>query len=76
LDVKRQSPFNWIVWPEWSGLVSERVDLLLDGLVCEQCGVYLEEAVGYPRKCRACERLRDGETGTREEEAEWGFPID
>ncbi len=56
--------------------MSERVDLLLDGLVCEQCGVYLEEAVGYPRKCRACERLKDGESGTREEEAEGGFPID
>ena len=59
---------------EWIG--SEMVDLLLDGLVCEQCGIYLEEAVGYPRKCRTCEGLTDGEYGAEEEEEEREFPLD
>jgi hypothetical protein len=51
-------------------------DLVLDGVVCEQCGVYLEEAVGYPRTCPACEGLRDEKEGTREEEAEAESPFD
>jgi hypothetical protein len=52
------------------------VDLLLEGLVCEQCGIYLEEAVGYPRKCRTCEGLTDGEYGAEEEEEEREFPFE
>ena len=75
-DVIRQSLNGWIVWPGWSGLVSEIVDLLLDGLVCEQCGIHLAEAVGYPRKCRTCEGLTDGDNGAGEEEVERGFPFD
>ena len=56
--------------------MSEMVDLLLEGLVCEQCGIYLEEAVGYPRKCRTCEGLTDGEYGAEEEEEEREFPFE
>ena len=44
--------------------MSEMVDLMLDGVVCEQCGIYLREAVGYPRTCPACEGLKDGKEGT------------
>ena len=30
-------------------------DMMLEGVLCEICGVYLEdEAPGYPRKCAGC----------------------
>jgi len=57
--------------------VSEMPDQVLDGVVCERCGVYLEEAVGYPRTCPACEGLKDGKEGTTTEgEAEGESPFD
>lgn len=31
-------------------------DMMLDGTLCEGCGVYLGEAVGYPRRCRKCQK--------------------
>ena len=34
--------------------MSDHTDDVLDGLFCECCGEFLEEAVGYPRKCEAC----------------------
>lgn len=29
-------------------------DMHLDGTLCECCGVFLGDAVGYPRRCSAC----------------------
>lgn len=29
-------------------------DAMLDGILCEICGVYLGEEVGYPRRCEGC----------------------
>jgi len=29
-------------------------DMMLDGTLCEQCGTFIGEAVGYPRKCVDC----------------------
>lgn len=39
---------------------SEVVDLHTDGTLCNQCGIYMGEAVGYARLCGGCEieRLR------------------
>ena len=34
--------------------MSEYVELMLDGVICEECGSVLGDAVGYPRKCSAC----------------------
>jgi len=53
--------------------MGEIAEMHLDGTLCECCGVYLGEAVGYPRRCAAC----DGDptwTGatTEEEPAEEG----
>ena len=31
-------------------------DAMLDGSLCEGCGVYMGDDVGYPRKCSACSR--------------------
>ena len=28
---------------------------VLDGMFCEECGEFLGEPVGYPRKCEECE---------------------
>ena len=38
----------------------EYVDLMLEGVVCEECGSPLGEALGYPRKCPVCAG-REGE---------------
>jgi hypothetical protein len=40
--------------------VSDSVDLMLEGVLCQVCGVYLGEAVGYPSSCSSCESLEDG----------------
>jgi hypothetical protein len=31
-------------------------DAMLDGDLCEQCGVYMEGGAGYPQTCSACRR--------------------
>jgi len=36
-------------------LLSDMVDLMLDGMVCEECGAFLGEGVGHPRRCQACD---------------------
>lgn len=36
--------------------MSDYTDDVLDGLYCELCGECMEECVGYPRKCSACEK--------------------
>ncbi len=36
--------------------MSETVDMILEGILCEQCGVLIdEEEAGYPRSCVDCE---------------------
>jgi hypothetical protein len=34
--------------------MSEWVDLMLDGLVCQQCGLPLEDSHAHPRSCASC----------------------
>jgi len=29
-------------------------DSIIDGVLCEWCGEYIGNAVGYPRKCSSC----------------------
>jgi hypothetical protein len=28
--------------------------MILEGVLCESCGEYIGEPVGYPRECRSC----------------------
>ena len=35
--------------------MGDMADDIIDGLFCQYCGEYLEEAVGYPRSCSGCE---------------------
>jgi hypothetical protein len=30
------------------------VDDILDGIFCEECGQYIGDSCGYPRKCTDC----------------------
>ena len=30
-------------------------DMMLDGTLCEQCGCFIGEPVGYPRLCEDCD---------------------
>jgi len=34
--------------------MGEIADMQLDGALCECCGVFLGDAVGYPRRCKEC----------------------
>lgn len=37
--------------------MGEIAEMMLDGTLCEGCGVYLPgEALGIPRRCRDCKR--------------------
>ena len=31
-------------------------DMILEGVLCEFCGVYIGDEVSYPRKCKECQR--------------------
>ncbi|HEX3163583.1 MAG TPA: hypothetical protein VHQ92_13480 [Pseudolabrys sp.] len=31
-------------------------DMILDGCLCEQCGIYLGTGVGFPQCCPSCQR--------------------
>lgn len=33
-------------------------DMMLDGTLCEGCGVYLGDSVGYPRRCKHCQKYQ------------------
>lgn len=34
--------------------MGEVVELMLDGVICEVCGVYVGAPVGFPRPCSDC----------------------
>lgn len=34
--------------------MGEIAEMMLEGILCEGCGEYLEDAVGYPRRCTCC----------------------
>ncbi len=56
--------------------MSEIVDLMLDGMVCEECGTSLGEAVGHSRRCLACEDVQGQEDGGEEEAPGEKTPFD
>jgi len=37
-------------------MMGDVADMMLDGTLCEGCGVYLGEAVDYPRRCKRCQK--------------------
>ena len=41
--------------------MGEYADMMLDGTMCEGCGVYLGPAVGYPRYCPSCAKDLPGD---------------
>ncbi len=41
--------------------MSDFIELILDGVLCEGCGVYIGDAQGYPSRCNACcEEMEEG----------------
>lgn len=38
--------------------MGELSDMVIDGVLCELCGVYIGDSVGYPRKCVNCAGTR------------------
>lgn len=40
--------------------MGEIAEMMLDGTLCESCGVFLEASgPGYPRRCRSCSGAHD-----------------
>lgn len=53
--------------------MSEFNDLMLDGVICQCCGQFVGDAVGFPRSCGWCETLELQEhTGLNEPTLETG----
>lgn len=45
--------------------MGEIAEMMIDGILCEQCGEYIGGAVGYPRTCSGCDGSYNNEP------AEW-----
>lgn len=43
--------------------MGEISEMVIEGILCELCGVYIGDATGYPRKCACCERNSKGRKG-------------
>lgn len=40
--------------------MGEISEMMLDGTLCESCGVFIDEGEGFPRRCLGCEEeIRD-----------------
>lgn len=48
--------------------MSDFVDMVLEGLVCESCGELMDdmEEVGYPRSCQGCITEKEEHTNEKE----------
>ncbi len=41
--------------------MGEFAEAMIDGEMCEGCGVYIGHSVGYSRKCKACKKEEQNE---------------
>lgn len=49
--------------------MGEIADLMLDGEMCQECGEFIEPALGYPGLCAGCSgRTRDREQAAKRSE--------
>ena len=39
--------------------MGEIADMMIGGALCETCGAYVGDEVGYPRKCRSCKPKKE-----------------
>lgn len=53
--------------------MSEFVDLMLDGVICQCCVQFLGDTTGCPRSCEVCEKL-DASEHTERPESELNIP--
>jgi hypothetical protein len=37
--------------------MGEIAELILEGIVCEYCGIWIGQPVGYPRPCEECREI-------------------
>lgn len=57
--------------------MGEIAEMILDGTLCERCGCFIGEPVGYPRECFACTASADELTPDLEDssyDSEDGLP--
>jgi hypothetical protein len=43
--------------------MGEISEMILEGILCQGCGVYMGEGEGYPVTCPACKAEADSENG-------------
>jgi predicted Zn-ribbon and HTH transcriptional regulator len=34
--------------------MGELTEMILEGILCEKCGQYIGQPIGYPQKCKDC----------------------
>ena len=39
--------------------MGEIAEMIIDGTLCQQCGEFIGEPVGYPRTCTGCSNDKD-----------------
>lgn len=44
--------------------MGEMVDMILDGTLCEVCGVFMDDGLEYPHKCPSCQKEAEEDEGT------------
>jgi len=48
--------------------MGEISDMIIDGILCQECGGYIGEAVGYPRSCNSCKpKKKNKKKGSKNE---------
>jgi len=45
-------------------------DMIINGDLCEECGVYMAGGAGYPRKCASCNRRKHKRKPSKAKEQE------
>jgi len=48
--------------------MGDSADMILEGILCEICGEYIGEEVGYPRTCTGCSPAEDVAVKIKSEE--------
>ena len=53
--------------------MGEIAEMILEGMLCQECGEFMEDGKEYPHSCPICE---DGITVKYEDEPEWNIGKD
>jgi len=43
----------------WCKPMGDIADMIIEGILCECCGCFIGDPVGYPRTCEDCEEIKE-----------------